>query len=323
MATPPVPQFLTTWRADPLTIGVILVASVAYLLGVRAARRRGHAWPLRRTLMFFGLGLGSYAVIELGFLGTFSAELRWAFTTRIALLIFIVPTLVAAGQPLALVENATGPVGAERMSRVLNWRIFRLFGNAIFATIFVAALFCLFLTPVSWLLRGTPWIEAALGVAVPLFGMVMVLPLAAAAGITTGFFITVEFLLGFVEMLIDSIPGILMRINETVLDHAPVITGAGSWWPNPLRDQQLSGDMMWLIAEVADAPILVILAIRWMRLDRREARSYDDLTDEEYEALTQAHLNGTAGAVAVESSGHVTTRPPDARAVRDAPGTDP
>lgn len=302
---------------------MIVVASVAYLLGVRAVHRRGGTWPLRRTLAYFLFGLGSFAVVELGFFGVYSAQLRWAFTTRIALLIFAVPALVVAGRPLELVMQATGEHGARRVVRILTLRVVRLFGNAMFATFFVAGVFCVFLTPLAWVLRGTPWVEAGLGVIVPLVGLVMVMPLGAMAGLHTGLFITVEFLLAFVEVIIDSIPGILLRLNMTVLDHAPVIRSASPWWPNPLHDQHLAGDFLWFIAEIADVPVLVVLLVRWMRMDKREASSYDELSDEEYEALMQAHLRGEQGALPVESSGHVTTSTSAPRAVEDGAGADP
>ncbi len=323
MRTPPILTFWSTWRADPITLGVLLVAAAAYLVGVRAVRRRGGVWPVTRTLAFLGLGLGSYAVIELGFLGVYSAQLRWAFTTRVALLIFVVPALLAAGRPLDLVEQATAPGGAARIARVLRLRIVRLFGNAMFATLFVASVFCLFLTPVAWVLRGTPWIEGVLGVVVPVVGLVLVLPLTALSAVHTSLFITVEFLLAFVELLIDSIPGILIRLNGAILDHAPLITTTATWWPNPMHDQHLSGDFLWFIAEIADVPVLVVLLVRWMRMDRHEAASYDELSDEEYAALTQAHLRGEPTALPVESTGHVTTRPHAPRAVGDGTRADP
>ncbi|MBU4464693.1 MAG: cytochrome c oxidase assembly protein [Actinobacteria bacterium] len=262
------------------------------MFGMRRLHQRGEHWPLRNALGFFGLGLGSYAVIELGFLGVESADLRWAFTTRIALLIFVVPACVAAGRPIELWQRAAGEQTANRISAVLRSRLIGVFGNAMFATVFIAAVFCLFLTPIAWVLRGTPWLNAAVGIVVPLVGMVMVLPLMALGALHTGLFITIEFLLAFVELVIDSIPGILLRLNESVLDHAPVITGTASWWPNPLHDQHLAGDFLWFIAEVADVPVLVFLMIRWMRSDRREAKTFDDLDDDEYEAMTQAHLRG-------------------------------
>lgn len=114
--------------------------------------------------------MGSYAVAELGFLGTYSTELRWAFTTRIALLIFAVPALLAVGRPLDLLVQAGGDGTAARVATVMRWRLVRLFGNAVFATIFIAVVFCVFLTPLAWTLRGTPWIAAVLAVAVPLLG---------------------------------------------------------------------------------------------------------------------------------------------------------
>lgn len=275
-----------------MTIGVLVVACTLYAVGLFRVRARGEAWPLRHTLAFYGLGMGSFAVIELGFLGVYSAELRWAFTTRIALLIFVVPALIVLGRPLELLQRASGQSGAARVVRVLRWRIVRLFGNAMFATIFVASVFCLFLTPLAGVLRTSPWVEAALGIVVPLLGLIMVLPLAALGAVHTGLFITIEFLLVFVELLIDSIPGILLRLNDAVLDHAPVVVSTLAWWPNPLHDQHLSGDFLWFIAEMADVPVLVILMIRWMHSDKKEAKSFDDLTDEEYEQLTQAHLHG-------------------------------
>jgi putative membrane protein len=271
---------------------VLFVAAAAYAIGMRRAAARGHRWPLRYAVAFFAAGLGSYAVIELGFLGVYSGDLRWAFTTRIALLIFVVPTLVSAGRPLDLLQAALGDTGGARIARVLQSRLVRLFGNAMFATLFVAGVFCIFLTPFAWTLRGTPWIEAVLGILVPLIGLVMVLPIAALTAAHAGLFITIEFLLAFVELLIDSIPGILLRLNDAVLDHAPVIAGSAAWWPNPLHDQHLAGDFLWFIAEVADVPVLVILMVRWMRSDRKEAQGFDDLTDEEYDAMTQAHLRG-------------------------------
>lgn len=264
---------------------MLLVASVAYLFGVGRVRRRGERWPLRRTIGFFVLGLLPYAVIELGFLGVYSAELRWAFSTRIALLIFVVPAGIAAGRPLDLVP-------ATARERLLASRVTRVFGNAMVATVVIAAVFCLFLTPLAGILRVNASVEASLGLVVPLIGLAMVLPMTALGAVHTGTFIAIEFLLAFVELLIDSVPGLLMRLNDSVLDLIPDATRAVSWWPTTLHDQHLAGDWIWFIAEFADVPILVLLMIRWMRSDRVEAKGFDDLSDEEYDEMTRAHLRG-------------------------------
>ena len=58
MRTPPIDALLTTWRADPVTLAVLAVASIGYALGIRRAARRGVSWPRGRTVLFFALGLG-------------------------------------------------------------------------------------------------------------------------------------------------------------------------------------------------------------------------------------------------------------------------
>ncbi|MDP9026625.1 MAG: cytochrome c oxidase assembly protein [Actinomycetota bacterium] len=278
---------------------VIVVAAGLYLAGVVRAGRGGIHWPIRFTLAFTMLGLGSFAVVEFGFLGAYSHDLRWAFTTRIALLLFVIPACISAGRPIGLLRASLGESAAARLEWMLRTRLLRLFGNAIFATLFSAAVFCLFLTPLAWVLRGTPALSAGMGVVIPILGLIMVLPIVENAGGRTSLFITVEFLLAFVELVIDAVPGIILRLNDTILDHGPVIgpaiASAASWWPNPVHDQHLAGDALWFIAEIADVPILVLLFVRWSRSEKREEKKYDDLTDEQLDELTRQHLANPRG----------------------------
>jgi cytochrome c oxidase assembly factor CtaG len=273
-----------------VALGAILGAAALYLTGVVRVRRRGGVWPLRSTALFLLLGLGTYAVVTFSILGVDSGALRWAFTTRIALLLLAVPPAIAAGRPIALLRASLGAVGAQRLERVLRSRPVRLLGNAMFAAIFSAALFALFLTPAAGIARATPWVDATLTAAVPLVGLLMVLPIAEDTAARSSMFLIAEFLLAFVELLIDAIPGIVLRLSHAVLDHGPRIVMALSWWPSPLRDQQLAGDLLWCIAEGADLPIIVLLLVRWARSDKRESRAFDDLTDEQLEQLNRDHL---------------------------------
>lgn len=264
-----------------------------YAAGIVAAGRAGTRWPRLPTLGFYLLGIGGYAWVSFGFLGAYSLELRWAFTTRIALLLFAVPALIALGKPIELMQVVLRGAPLAVAERVLaSWPV-RLIGNAVFAPLIALAAFMVFLTPFAFVLRSNPNAEGLITVLVPLGGLLMVLPIMGHAVIRTSLFITAEFLLAFVELVMDAIPGILLRLNDTVLDGARgVVTGMPSWFPNALHDQHLSGDFLWFIAEFADIPVLIILFIRWMRSDTHEAKQLDDLSDEEMEALTQAHLRG-------------------------------
>lgn len=279
-----------------MTIGVLAAAAILYALGVRRLARRGTPWPRRRTAAFFALGLGSYGAIELGFLGTWSGGLRWAFVARIALLLLAVPGLIALGRPLDLLRANLGTHRRRRLDAVLDGRVFRILGNAMFATLFAAAVFCVFLTPLAGALRTTPALGEGVGVVTLTVGLVLVMPMMSLTGVHTTTFLAIEFLLAFVELVIDSIPGILLRLNDAVLDGAASVASGAAWWPNPLHDQHLAGDLLWFIAEIADVPILILLLVRWRRRDRAEAASFDALTDEEHDALVQAHLRGVRPA---------------------------
>jgi putative membrane protein len=263
-------------------------------VGVLRLRRSGRQWPLAPTLGFYLLGLGSYAWVSFGFLGEYSHDLRWAFTTRIALLLFVVPALVTRGRPLELARAALDGRPRRVLDGIFASWLVRLVGNAVFAPLFAIAAFLVFLTPLAFTLRDNPVSEAGLTLLVPVAGLLMALPIADHALTRTSLFITAEFMLAFVELVMDAIPGILLRLNETVLDKAPAVLGAlPAWFPSPLVDQHLSGDMLWFIAEVADIPVLIILFLRWNRTDRHEARQLDELSDEEMAALTAAHLGRT------------------------------
>jgi cytochrome c oxidase assembly factor CtaG len=276
---------------NPVALVVIVVAAAAYGAGIVAVRRRGRQWPVLPTLGFVVLGLGSYGVIEFGFLGAYSSELRFAFTTRIAMLLFVVPALLATGKPVALLRSALVGHPLVVVNRVLASRVFRVMGNAVFGPVFALAAFCVFLTPLAGVLRQSAAAEDAIGLLVPVVGLVLVLPLTELVVLRTGLFIAAEFMLAFVELVVDAIPGIVLRLSDTLLDHAsPLVATVPGWFPSPLRDQQLSGDLLWLIAEVADIPILILLFVRWARHDKGESASIDELSDEEVEALTREHL---------------------------------
>lgn len=282
---------ITTFSPNWVATIVIVLASAAYLSGIFLARRAGHSWPVLPTLGFFLLGLGSYAVVEFGFLGSYSVDLRWAFSTRIALLLFAVPGLLTTGRPIALARLALSGLPAARLERILDSRLIRLVGNAVFAPLFALAAFSIFLTPIAGVLRQSPVAEASVGVIVPLIGLLMVLPITELTRQRTSFFIAAEFLLAFVELVVDAIPGIVLRLNDVILDRVPAAVGnLPAWFPSVLHDQHLSGDYLWFIAELADIPILILLFVRWSRVDRKESKVVDELSDEEMDALTAEHL---------------------------------
>ena len=291
---PSLAEFFATWSFNGTALVVLLLAAAGYLVLVARLRRRGHRWPIRLTLTFLALGLGSYAFVNFGFFGTYRYDLRWAFTTRIALLLFAVPLLIGLARPLDLMKAAFTPIQRARLNRIMRSWPLRLISNAIFAPLFALALFMIFVTPLAGPFRASVIAQNAITEFAPLLGLLMLLPINARNHHRTEIFVVAEFMIAFAELMLDAIPGVVLSINNTILDHAPAVMGnLPDWFPTALDDQHFAGNLLWMIAEAADIPILVMLFIRWSKTDKKAAKVVDELSDEEFDALTKAHLHRT------------------------------
>jgi cytochrome c oxidase assembly factor CtaG len=217
--------------------------------------------------------------------------LRWAFTLKISLLLFVVPLLIGLGRPISLARAALPPRGITRLNTALAHRMVRFVSNSLAAPLLGLALFSTLLTPAFYTLRANPVAEALLTVGIPLLGLLMALPIIEEADFQrSSAYITLEFVFVFIELLIDAVPGILLRLNGQVLDHVLTTQSALGWFPDPLRDQQLAGDILWFICEIVDLPLIILMFMRFSRSDKREARGFDDLTDQQLDELNDQHL---------------------------------
>ena len=295
---PPLHVLVTAWQIDWTALVITGAGAVLYGLGLRAAAAKGRRWPLWRTLAFYLLGLGSLLVLTCGFPGAYSAQLRWAFTLKSSLLLFVVPLLIGLGKPITLARAALPPGGIARLNAVLSHRLVRFLSNSMAAPLLGLALFSTFLTPLFYALRANPLAEALVTLAVPLLGLLMALPIIEEADFQrSSAFITLEFVFVFIELLIDAVPGILLRLNGQVLDHVLAAGSQPAWFPDPLRDQQLAGDLLWFICEIVDLPLIILMFMRFARSDKREARGFDDLTDQQLDQLNAEHLGRGSGRV--------------------------
>jgi len=288
---PPLGVFFGTWSFDPWALALLLFAGALYGVGLVRASRIGKRPPLWRILSFYLLGLGSYAAINFGFLGTYSPELRWAFAVRIALMLFVVPSGMALGLPIGLARDTLRP---GRVRNTLNrwgrWPM-KFFSNTAVAPVVGLVVLSMFLTPLAGITRITPWAEGSLTILIPLLGLLLILPITEERTRTSSALIMLQFVFAFIELLADAIPGIVLRINDHVLDGVAFASGAHpGWFPNPLRDQQIAGDWLWFIAEAADLPIMILMFVRFSKTDKGERKVLDEMTDDEMDALNEAHL---------------------------------
>lgn len=284
---------MSSWRLDWAATAFVVVAGVLYGWGMQRAVRKGRRWPAWRALAFYVLGLGSFVILTCGFTGVYGPQQRWAFTIKIALLLFVVPLLIGLGKPLTLARRALPDHGITVFDTVLSSRPVRFVSNSFGAPLLGLALFSTFLTPAFHTLRTNPAADALLTLGIPLLGMLMALPIIEESDFQrSSAYLTLEFMFVFIELLIDAVPGILLSLNGQVLDHAMSVPDPQWWFRDALQDQQFAGNLLWFICEVVDLPLIILMFIRFSRSDKREAVVFDELTDEQLDELHNQHLRG-------------------------------
>ncbi|GAA4659987.1 cytochrome c oxidase assembly protein [Arthrobacter cryoconiti] len=309
---PPWDVLAGSWTLNWAAVCLLVPAAILYVRGLVRAHQRGVRWRVWRSVSFYALGLGSFAVLSFGFPGVYSHDLRWVFTLKITGYLFVVPLLVGLGKPLTLARATLDPAGVARLEAFLGHRLMRLLGNTIVAALLGLILFTVFLTPLFYPLRTSPVADVVLTVAVPMMGLLMTVPIIEeGAQAAVNALIVVEFIFVFIELVADAIPGIMMRMVPQVFDGATVgLLNHPGWMPNALRDQQLAGDLLWFVAEIVDLPLLILMFVRFSRSDKREARSFDGLSDDQLAELTREHLanrrdyDGLSVTEPAVSSGH-------------------
>ncbi len=277
MPAPTLDRVWTAWRLDPLILALAIGAAVAYLLGVRAARRRGTPWPVGRTAAFYGLGIGGLVVVAMGWPGVYARALFSVYAVQVVALLMVVPLLLALGRPVELAMAALGP---ERVRRVLDSRPARLLTVPILGPLLLAVTpLLVFLTPWYPLTLRYPALVPVTQVLLLVIGFAVLVPLWEAPTVAARIPYAIALLVAFIELLADAVPGIVIRLDTHVLAAAYLTR---PWGPSLLHDQQLGGDLLWCIGEAIDVPFLALLAIQWYRSDTREAKEVDQrLTDDE------------------------------------------
>jgi putative copper resistance protein D len=280
---PPAPDVLSVlvdWRLNPLMALVVALAAAAYFAAIRRVKRNGGRWPLGRSLTFFAAGLGVLSWASMGWPEVYGPALFSVYAAQTTVLLMVSPFLIALGRPLELARVALGPVGRARLDRVLGSRAARLFTVPVVSPLVLGLVpFLLFFTrlyPASLDQVGLLW---PLQVVWVLLGLAVLIPLWESDEISAQMIYPIALLFAFIELLVDAVPGIVIRLNTHVLAAGYFAALGRAWGPSLLSDQQLGGDLLWCIAEAVDVPFLALLVIAWIRSDRREAARVDRALD--------------------------------------------
>jgi cytochrome c oxidase assembly factor CtaG len=200
------------------------------------------------------------------------------WTSQTLALLLVVPLILLAAQPLQLARST----GAGFVDAFLNSRIGRTLENPLVGPALVPTLsVVLFFGPLpGWAIRE-PAIGWVLHILLITAGMFIVLPLTTAAKIPASLTVGLGLAIGIVELVLDAIPGIVLRLQTRLVTSYFDYRTLWPWSPPPLRDQQTAGAVLWCVSELIDLPFLLLVYRRWLRADARDAAEVDAVLDAE------------------------------------------
>jgi putative membrane protein len=279
LPVPVVADVLTRWTAQPVAIVAILIAFGWYAWSVRTLSANGSRWPRRRSVAF-GAGLIVAIWTTCGLAEVYGHSLYWIWTSQQLLLLLIVPTLLMAGQPIELARRTRGEHAL--VVRLIESRTGAVFGNPLVGPLLIPVLtVVLFFGPLpAWAInqRAVGWGLPVLIVAV---GALIVLPLVTVDDRRGSMAIALALTIGLFELLLDAVPGIVLRLQTHLVTSYFDYRTQHTWAPSALADQQIGGAIVWCVAELIDLPFLLLIYLRWLRADERDAAEIDTVLEAE------------------------------------------
>lgn len=263
------------WTLDPAMLAFIVLAGGGYLVGVLRIRRRGTRWPVSRVAAFAG-GLLVVAGATMSVLGGRAHAFFSVYMVQNLVLLMIAPLLLALGRPIALATAALPERAGARLSAVLASRPARLVTSPLVSPLLLAV--------VPFALYFTGWYQATLEhygqyellhLVLLVAGFVVQIPLWETGGAGHGFPYPLLLLFAFIELLVDAVPGIVLRLDTHLVAPAFYLGLHRTGVAGLLSDQQLGGDFLWCVAEAIDLPFLIVFLVAWIRADAAEAAEVD------------------------------------------------
>lgn len=287
---PPLTLGRALWAApaDWLVTALCLMASVAYLAGVYRLHRRGHRWPVRRTVLWLSGWVIIYLVSGGGFAGYGMVMFSAHMVQHMALTMYA-PVLLVLGAPVTLLLRVLparpSPTSPRKLlvlalhSRVLAF----LSCMPMAVALFVFSLFGLYFTPLLSLLMSTmpghELMQAHFLVTGYLFAWTFIgsdpgprrpaeLPLA----------ITI-----FPLAAIHAFFAVMLTLSPRLLGE-PFFGMVKPGWLSLWADQYAAGGLAGGMSEIPLLAIAAVLLLGWFRrLERRTpARARPLLIDGEY-----------------------------------------
>src|SRR5262249_38507004 len=139
----------------------------------------------------------------------------------------------------------------------------------------------LFFGPLPGWDSAVPPLGWVLQVLLVVVGALIALPLVGGSNAVGSLAVGLALAVGMVELIIDAVPGIVLRLQTHTATGYFTDRLTHRWSPSALHDQQLAGAILWGVAEMIDIPFLALMFLSWVRADRNEAAQVDAVLEAE------------------------------------------
>lgn len=265
----------TETRLDNWLAVVLVLAAGLYLYGVHRLRLRGDRWPVSRTVLFIGPGLGSIAAVTVTGLGAYDTTLLSVHMVQHMVLSMIAPIFLALGAPVTLALRTLRGAPRRRLLAVVHSRVARLLSFPIYAYgVFVVNPFVLYFTDLYQLTLENSFAHEVTHAHFILTGCLFFWPLVGLDPLPGRWPYPARALLMLLSVPFHTVLGLTVMESSTLF--------GGDWypslqltWADPWVDQEVAGGVLWAGGEFVSITMLGVLTMQWMRQSEREARRID------------------------------------------------
>lgn len=268
-------DFLQVGELDLFLFVNLVAAAVAYVVGVRRARRRtGQPWPWWQTTCFL-TGLGLLAAVYLGPMAAWQHTFFWVHMTQHLVVMMAAAPLLVIGEPITLAFYASGARNRRRIVRVLRTRTVRVLTDPyvtwlLFAGVLLGAHFTPFY---DWSLSNHGVMVMIEQPAFLIAAVLYYLPLVSGNLLPNRPSHAVRLVSLGLMMIPEATVGAVVYFSPVVLyDGFDTVRPFGL---DALSDQKLAGALMWGLVMVVDSFWMMWVAAQWWSSEERRGRRED------------------------------------------------
>lgn len=288
-------NFLSAWRTEWLYTSVAVLAIFIYTRWVLRLRKRGDAWPIHRTIVWWIAWLWFAWTINagLGVYGHFMFSVHMAEHMTIAMAI---PILFVLAAPITLAlralpkrrDNTMGPrefLVSTTHSAYVNFLVNPIFASAFF--FFSMVLF--YFSPLFELALRTHTGHVLMVVHFLLSGYLFAWSLVGIDPGPKKWSPPMRLLILLVTIAFHAFFGVAMMMGTTLLAGDFFTQVNLPWVPDLLREQQAAGTITWGTGEFPTLLLALIVAWQWLKSDEREASRIDRKAQRDDDAELKAY----------------------------------